>query len=196
MSRDNKARKGNKMKDIKVSKLVAFLDENADILHVSRYHREDFRTHCLLVIGAMQEQYKAGNVSEEAMVAAFLHDIAKPRTAALNKRNEACFYGHEQVTDEELIEFLDSSYAGFDKVAALIRAHMLPLGIGGSTPEPFRSQNQQRLNDILGNWDQQFEKDLMILSECDLRSSIRSDEDLVIAKKEAESIRNELLSNA
>ncbi len=181
------------MKELNLKKLLAFFDMNAEILHKSRYHREGFRTHCLLVIGNMMEAYEAGRVSEEAFVAACLHDIAKPRTAALNKRNEACFYGHENVTDEEVAEFLDPSYPGFEKVLALIRAHMLPLGIKENTPEPFRSKNRERLKAFLSEHDKQFEEDLMILSDCDSRASVRSDDDLASAEERADAIRSKLL---
>ncbi|MBQ1563887.1 HD domain-containing protein [Candidatus Saccharibacteria bacterium] len=178
---------------LNLQKLVAFFDENSEILHKSRYHREGFETHCLLVIGNMLEQYEAGKVSEEALVAACLHDIAKPRTAALNKRHEACFYGHENVTVEEVTEFLDPDYSGFDKVLGLIRGHMLPLGIKENTPEPFRSRNQERLRDLLDQYDEQFEKDLMILSDCDNRASVKSDDDLPSAEAKAELIGKKLL---
>ncbi len=177
-------------------KLVSFFEKNKDILHLSKYHLEGFETHCLLVIGLMMEQYEAGAVSEEALIAACLHDIAKPRTAALNKRNEACFYGHEKVTDEELTEFLDHRYAGFEKVAALVRGHMLPLGIGESTPEPLRTKNKDRLNDFVrryGHDDKQFKDDLIILSDCDIRASVKSEDELPAAELRASFVRDRLL---
>ena len=181
------------MKDLDLPKLVAFFDVNSEILHKSRYHKEGFRTHCLLVIGDMLTQYEAGQVSEEAVVAACLHDIAKPRTAALNKRNEACFYGHEKVTAEEAAEFLNPDYPGFSKVLDLIRGHMLPLGIGENTPEPFRSKNQECLRELLGKHDKRFEEDLMILSGCDSRAGVKSDDDLALAEAKATSVRDRLL---
>ena len=175
-------------------KLINYFDDNAEILHKSKYHREGFKTHCLLVIDGMIDQREAGNVSEEAVVAACLHDIAKPRTAALNKRNEACFYGHENVTDEELAEFLDKDYAGFDYVADLVRGHMLPLGVGENTPEPFRSNNLEKLNGILDRHDDQFKNDLMTLSKCDSGASVKSDDDVLGADERADNTRSELLN--
>lgn len=181
-------------KHLDLQKLLAFFEANSEILHKSRYHKEGFKTHCLLVIEGMLAQYESGNVSEDAFVAACLHDIAKPRTAALNKRNEACFYGHEKVTTEEVAEFLNPDYPGFEKVLDLIRGHMLPLGVGENTPEPFRGRNQERLNDLLKRYDEQFEKDLMALSDCDTRASIKSDDDLADAERRADSIKERLLA--
>lgn len=181
----------NKCLDLR--KLVDFFDTNADILHKSRYHQEGFKTHCLLVVGAMLEEYEAGNVSEEAVVAACLHDIAKPRTAALNKRNEACFYGHENVTSEEFTEFLDPNYPGFGNAVDLVHGHMLPLGIGENTPEPFRGRNQEQLNSLLARHDKQFERDLMILSDCDSHASVKSDDDLARAEEQASLTKDKLL---
>lgn len=182
--------------NLNLKKLVDYFDANAEILHKSRYHREGFETHCLLVIDNMLSQREAGNVSEEAVMAACLHDIAKPRTAALNKRNEACFYGHEKVTKEELVEFLDPEYPGFDNVLDLIHGHMLPHGIGESTPEPFRGRNQEQLDILLKRHDEQFKKDLMILSECDDHASVKSDDDLEQAEERASLTRDKLLQAA
>ena len=183
-------------KYINIQKLIAFFEANSEILHKSRYHREGFETHCLLVIGSMLEQYESGEASEEAVIAACLHDIAKPRTAALNKRHEACFYGHENVDDKEVAEFLDPNYPGFATVLDLIRAHMLPLSVGESTPEPYRGQNRARLNSILNRHDKQFEKDLTILSNCDARASVKSDDDLATAERKAAIIKDQLLQIA
>ena len=179
-----------------LKKLVDYFDTNAEILHKSRYHKEGFKTHCLLVIDNILSQYEAGNVSEQAVVAACLHDIVKPRTAALNKRNEACFYGHEKVTKEELVEFLDPEYPEFDNVLDLIHGHMLPHGIGESTPEPFRGRNQEQLDNLLKRHDEQFKKDLMIISECDDHASVKSDNDLGQAEERASLIRDRLLQAA
>ena len=180
-------------KNLNLPKLMDFFDDNAGILHRSRYHKEDFRTHCLLVIDNMLTQYEAGNVSEEAVVAAYLHDIAKPRTAALNKRNEACFYGHENVTKNEVAEFLDPDYPGFEIVLDLIHGHMLPLGVGENTPEPFRGMNQEKLNALLKKHDEQFKKDLTVLSECDSSASIKSDDDLPQVEEKASLVRANII---
>ena len=180
-------------KYIDIRKLMSYFDANSEILHKSRYHKEGFRTHCLLVIGGMLAQYESGKVSKDAIIAACLHDIAKPRTAALNARNEACFYGHENVTREEVANFLNPDYPGFEKVLDLIHGHMLPISASECTPEPFRGISQEQLALLLGRHDKQFEKDLMTLSDCDLRASVKSDEDLPKAEKEAAIIRSKLL---
>ena len=182
------------LESLNLQKLLDFFADNAECLHISRYHKEGYPTHCLLVIHQMMQEFQAGRTSESALVAACLHDIAKPRTAALNKRNEACFYGHENVTDEELAEFLAPSYPEFQRVASLIRAHMLPMGIGEATPEPFRTQNQERLESVLAKEGEPFRSDLMILSSCDQSASVKNDADLGEAERIAEETRMILLS--
>ena len=186
--------KGKYMKEyLNIRKLVAFLEANSEILHRSRYHKEGFKTHCLLVIDSMLAQYESGKVSEEAVIAACLHDIAKPRTAALNRRHEACFYGHEMVTEAEAAEFLQPDYPGFGKVLDLIHGHMLPLGIGENTPEPYRGRNQEQLDSLLQRHDEQFEQDLMILADCDSHASIKSDDGLLEAERRANIAEAKLL---
>ena len=166
------------LRSLDIQALLTFLDNHSDCLHLSRYHREDYPTHCLIVIYRMIREFLSGKVSEAALVAACLHDIAKPRTAGLNKRNEACFYGHENVTDEEVGRFLALDYPEFQTVVALIRAHMLPFGVRLTTPEPFRSKNQERLRAILDGKGKSFELDLATLSACDESASVRDDADL------------------
>lgn len=182
---------------LNLQKLVNFFDSNACILHKSRYHHEGFDIHCYLVIGNMIAEFEAGRVSEEAVMAACLHDIAKPRTAALNKRGEACFYGHEKVTDEELAEFLDPSYQGFSMVADLVRGHMLPYGASENTPEPWRGRNQEALRKLLLKYKgSTFAQYLEVLHLCDDKSCVRNDADLPVAEKEAEAIKSLLLQIA
>ena len=185
------------LQGLNLQKLVEFFGSNADILHRSQYHHEGFDIHCFLVIGNMLAEYEAGKVSEEAVVAACLHDIAKPRTAALNKRNEACFYGHENVTDEELAELLDPNYPGFNRVADMVRGHMLPFGASESTPEPWRGQNQEALSKLLEKYKSStFRQDLEMLHKCDDGSCVRDDVDLSAAEKEAAAVRSLLLQIA
>ena len=157
---------------LNIGKLADFYARNVDCPHVSKYHRESYPTHCWLVIDKMTEQYEQGNISEEALAAAYLHDIGKPRTAAVKPDGDACFYGHEQVTEEEVAIFLDPGYQGFSKVVALIRAHMLPMLISERTPEPYRSDNIQKLHDLAEKWGEEFMRDLDTLTRCDLASSI------------------------
>ncbi len=176
-----------------LKKIVDFYDDNANILHVSRYHREGFKTHCLLVIGNIMDEYESGNVSEEAVVAAFLHDIAKPRTAALNKRNEACFYHHEEVTMEEMSVFLNPNYPGFENVMDLVHGHMLPHSINENTPEPYRQMNKDKLSSLLDKHDEQFKNNLMVLADCDSRASVKSDDDLPEAERKTNLIRTSLI---
>ena len=176
------------LQSLNLQKLVAFIDSNAGVLHKSQYHHERYDTHCLLVIGSMIAEYEAGRASEEAVIAACLHDIAKPRTASRNKKGDACFYGHEKVTDEELAAFLDPSYPGFERVVELVRAHMLPHQMGGSP------KLQKRYSALLERFGEAFGQDLAILAKCDDGGCIRDDADLPEAIRASKETRELLLS--
>ena len=177
------------LQSLNLQSLAEFFDHNAGILHRGRYHREGFDVHCYLVIGNMLAEYEAGRTSIDAVIAACLHDIAKPRTAALNKRGDACFYGHEKVTDEELASFLDPGYPGFERVAAMVRAHMLPHQMA----EQASPKRQKRSDALLERFGEAFGQDLAILAECDDKGCVRDDADLPAAIKAAEETRRKLL---
>lgn len=104
---------------------LAYLEANKYLPHVSKYHREGYLAHCLLVVDAL---FKDGvvPVHRRLYLAALLHDIAKPRTQGYNKVGEPCFYGHEEITDEELSRFLEPDYRNYAYVKALILCHRLP----------------------------------------------------------------------
>ena len=104
---------------------LAYLEANKDLPHVSKYHREGYLKHCQLVVYAI---YSDGVVSvpRRLYLSACLHDIAKPRTQGYNKIGEPCFYGHEEIMDEELSQFLTPDDVNYNYVKALILCHGLP----------------------------------------------------------------------
>lgn len=177
------------LQSLNTGKLVAFFDANADIPHICKHHAEDYRTHCLRVIGCMIAEYEQGKASEELLLAACLHDIAKPRKASVGKDGQAHFYGHENVTDEELAEFLDPSYPGFEKVADLVRGHSLPWQIE-ETQSP---KLEKRFNALIEKYGEPFGDELRLLVACDSGGSVENEEDLPAAREEAERIKALLL---
>lgn len=177
------------LQSLNLQSLVGYFDHNAGILHRGRYHHEGFDAHCYLVIGNMLAEYEAGRTSIDAVLAACLHDVAKPRTAALNKRGDACFYGHEKVTDEELASFLDPGYPGFVRVAELVRAHMLPYQMA----EQASPKLQRRYDALLERFGKAFGQDLAILAKCDDNGCVRDDAALPAAIKVAKETRELLL---
>lgn len=177
------------LKSLEIKKLVDFFGANAGIPHVCAHHAEPFDVHCLCVIGRMIEEYKWGRASEELVLAACLHDIAKPRKATIGKDGQAHFYGHEHVTDEELAQFLDPSYQGFERVADLVRGHNLPWQI----PETGSKKLQKRYNALIDRYGQRFGEELDLLVACDRAGSVKKAADLPTARKEAERIKTLLL---
>ena len=180
------------LRPIKIKKLVDFFGANAGIPHVCAHHAEPFDVHCLGVVGRMIEKYERGRASEELLLAACLHDIAKPRTAKPGKDGQAHFYGHEHVADEELAEFLDPSYPGFERVADLIGGHSLPWQI----EETGSKKLKKRYDALIEKYDSGFGEDLDLLVACDRAGSVKNAADLPAAREEAERIKTLLLQIA
>lgn len=160
------------------SALLRFFDDHKELPHVSKYHRENFKEHCLLVIDEM-----AKRTTDSAMlIAACLHDIAKPRTQGLNKVNEPCFYGHEEVSDEELTQFLSNDDPRFERVKALVLCHMTPYHAESAkdVDKAIRKLCRKCLKNggIELEVNDEFIHDLMLLHEADDAGTVRSDENL------------------
>lgn len=174
---------------LKIEKLVDFFATHAGIPHVCAHHAEPFDVHCLRVVGRMIEEYKRGRASEELLLAACLHDIAKPRKAYVGKDGQAHFYGHEHVTDEELAQFLDPSYPGFERVADLVRGHSLPWQI----KETGSKKLKRRYDALIEKYGPGFGGELDLLVTCDRAASVEDAADLPAAREEAEKIKTLLL---
>ena len=156
-----------------------YLDTNKNLPHVSKYHREGYYEHCMLVVYALfDEEY----VSRTLRLAACLHDIAKPRTQGYNKVGEPCFYGHEEILDEELSQFLTPDDADYWYVKALILCHGLPykvLTAADYMPTLIRScAKTLRKAGSLVEVNDAFIADLMRLHQADDKGSVRTDADL------------------
>ena len=153
------------------SALLQHFTAHTDLPHVSKYHRENYFQHSMLVIEAM------GKLTDTTtlLIAACLHDIAKPRTQGINKIGEPCFYGHDEVSDEELSQFLtvdDERYT-----------HMHPylLASASDYDKAIRKYCRKSLRkagiDI--EVDDAFVNEVALLHEADDTGSIRHDEDLI-----------------
>jgi len=160
------------------SALLQHFSTHTDLPHVSKYHRENYFQHSMLVIEAM------GKLTDSTtlLIAACLHDIAKPRTQGLNKIGEPCFYGHEEVSDEELSQFLTVDDERYTRVKALIWCHMHPYLLANASDydKAIRKYCRKSLRkagiDI--EVDDAFVNDVALLHEADDIGSIRRDEDL------------------
>jgi len=163
------------------SALFNYFESNKELPHVSIYHREGYMEHCLLVI------YEMSKWTDDPMlmVAAALHDIAKPRTQALNKRGEPCFYNHEKLTDEEIEVFLTKDDIRFDYVKALIWCHMIPYNLHVKPGHNRNAEMKKACKELLEQEgieifvDDDFMTNLAILHQCDDAGSVRRDEDLI-----------------
>jgi len=161
------------------SALLQYFTTHKDIPHVSKYHRENYFEHSMLVIEAMD------NLTSDStlLIAACLHDVAKPRTQALNKINEPCFYGHADVSDEDLSQFLTLDDERYSRVKALILCHMHPylLETAADYYKALRKYCTKSLRkakiDI--EVDDTFIMEVDILHKADMLGSIRRDEELI-----------------
>ena len=159
--------------------LIRYFDDHENLPHVSKYHRENYKEHCMLVIGSMAER----SCERTMLLAACLHDVAKTRTQALNKVGEPCFYGHDEVTDDDLTPFLSADDACYAYVKALISCHMVPYKVENAKDydkalrkecrKALRKAGVEELAD-----DEEFISNVLLLHECDDAGSIRRDEDL------------------
>ena len=162
------------------SALQLFFENHKDLPHISRYHCEGYVEHCLLVIDEMGKKTDDSTL----LLAACLHDIAKPRTQALNKRGEPCFYGHEKLNNEEISKFLSCDDPRFEYVKALIWSHMLPYNLKVQEGKNFDAKLKKACEKLLRNEgidvdvDDEFMRDLSLLHEADDAGSVRRDEDL------------------
>jgi hypothetical protein len=183
------------LQPLNIQKLVGFFEKNAGIPHVCAHHAEPFDVHCLRVIGRMVEAYEKGSASEELLLAACLHDIAKPRKAKPGKDGQAHFYGHERVTDEELAQFLDPSYPGFERVADLVRGHSLPWQISETKSKKLKRRFKRRYNALIEKYGSGFGEELDLLVACDRAGSVEDAADLPAAREEAERVKALLLQD-
>ena len=123
-----------------IDKFIKFMNDNRYIPHMSRYHSETFYDH---VYGVVLSCKKSGVRYRPLIIACALHDIAKPRTVVVRPDKGATFYGHEDITVDELAEFLDEDDDDFDEVYNLIKLHMKPYTTKG--PEPWATRARQDL---------------------------------------------------
>ena len=161
------------------SALLQHFSAYTDLPHVSKYHRENYFQHSMLVIEAMEKLTD----TTALLIAACLHDIAKPRTQGLNKIGEPCFYGHDEVSDEELSQFLTVDDERYTRVKALIWCHMHPYLLANASDydKAIRKYCRKSLRkagiDI--EVDDAFVNEVALLHEADDTGSIRHDEDLI-----------------
>ena len=178
------------LKYLDLGKLVNHFAENADIPHVCDYHKEAYDVHCLCVIGYAVAKYEAGEVSEEVLLAACLHDVKKPQKAFVGKDGQAHFYGHENVTDEELAVFIDPKYRNFARVAELVRGHSLPWQKAGS------KKLEKRYNALIEEYGCAIGDELRLLVDCDHGGGVVEEANLPAMVEEAERVKAFLLQIA
>lgn len=155
------------------SLLLAFYNEHQDIPHVSKYHHESYVQHALLVVDEMSKLTSDSTL----LLAAALHDIAKPRTQGINKLGEPCFYGHEEISDDELSQFLSEDDSRYEQVKRLIRCHMAPYKI--IEQAKFDKTLRKMCRKIIGEEPtEEFISQVMLLHQADDAGSVRCEADM------------------
>lgn len=129
--------------DFKYNELMMWLhDKSLETLHTSKYHNEDLFLHVLLVVHYVNDYNdKVLNLS------AYLHDIGKPSHHGQKENGDNTFYGHENVTEEELSRFLPCDHPNFHDVLELVQRHMDPFYVENGI-EPFASQAKERIDSL------------------------------------------------
>lgn len=169
-----------------LSALLIHFNLYKELPHISKYHRETYYQHCMLVIDEMFKRTE----DSALLIAACLHDIGKPATQGLNKIGEPCFYGHEEVTDEELAHILSMDDERFQYVKALIWCHMTPYKVitakdyDATLVKSCKKTLRKAGIDVEVNHD--FIRDLTLLHEADDAGSVRHDEDLASVEERCE----------
>lgn len=144
------------------TKFMKWLEEaDKETPHESKYHKESFYEHTILVASAAA----CRNESRPLFIAALLHDIGKPETLMVHPEKGATFYNHE--THLDLIdEFLTKDDMHYKLVCDLIKLHMLPYQFNG--PEPWRSYAEKQMLEVLHNHDALFISNLFMLHDFDM----------------------------
>lgn len=153
--------------------LFRFFRDNRKLPHKSKYHQEGYGEHCLLTIASALD----ADASRPVLLAAALHDIAKPRTYKFDLLDNAYFDGHENVTVEELSQFLPKSDKDFDYVLLLIHYHMLPYKLETDNEEE-KQKVIKEIDDLVAKYSviyPDFEKDLFILHCCNEHASLQGE---------------------
>lgn len=151
------------------TKFMEWLEEADKVTpHVSKYHKESFYEHVVLVASSAA----CHNASRPVFIAALLHDIGKPETCVERPEKGATFYNHE--THLDLIdEFLTEDDIHYNLVCELIKLHMLPYQFNG--PEPWRSYAEKQMLEVLHNHDASFISFLYELHGYDMTGTLSED---------------------
>lgn len=169
------------------SAFVHFLEQHIYVPHVSKYHSETYVQHCLLVIDEMSKR----TTDCALLIAACMHDIAKPRTQGINKIGEPCFYDHELITDDELQRFIDPDDARYEYVKALVLCHMNPYYVHTASDydKSLRKYCRKSLIKAGSNIevDDTFIRDVSILHDSDQAGTVKHDDELEGVAKRCES---------
>lgn len=105
-------------------------------LQTSKYHQETLMDHVAMVTGRMNCSY-----DPVAVAIGLLHDLGKKYTVKLNKKEEFCFYGHEELSAKITKQLLTNNdmFSNKDKkiIVAVISVHLQPKLLKGITLECF-----------------------------------------------------------
>lgn len=120
-----------------------FMEEYRDMPHKSIWHYVSYYDH---IYGTIKNCRDSLIIPRALVLACAFHDIAKPRTLTVLPDGSAAFYGHWDVSEDELSIFIDKSDRDFKIIHDLIVAHILPYAIRG--PEPISFKAKEKLNEF------------------------------------------------
>lgn len=118
-----------------LEKYYAFISDNSNIPHKSKFHSEEFVEHIADVLEYVVDTVNIANedglaVYSESdkrilMLAALLHDIGKPATVFVDRDGNARFYSHEVISGIMVDDFFVDD-PDCEVVKNLVVCHMLP----------------------------------------------------------------------
>ena len=148
------------------NKFKEFMMMNMNIPHTSKYHKESFIDHVMMMV---DEAFSSGN--RPLIIATMLHDIGKPDCHIERPGKGNTFYNHEKVGEEMVKLFLTEDDHDYKQVCFMVRNHMVPFQANG--PEPWASYAQKQLIQFITENDPMWISNLFHLHKLDIQASKR-----------------------
>ena len=125
---------------VKINEYLEYL-KKSKIPHKSRYHQEDFYTHCICMVHNVIKTCPDDTI---LTIGSLFHDIGKIKTVKIRPGKGATFYNHELETDD-IHQFIDCSKDFLEDIKKVINLHMLPFKMRG--PSPWKEEALQIWDD-------------------------------------------------
>jgi putative nucleotidyltransferase with HDIG domain len=170
-----------------------WLEEMNDrIPHRSKYHGEDFYSHCLAVAYYATQRSHNNRVF---LIAALLHDIGKPDMVSI-RNGGASFIHHEKVDEKLLQRFISKNDKDYEEIKLLIESHMLPYSIEqADKTRPWVISAIERMTEIEFTYGKEMVDSIYRLNECDRKGTFVGTQPGLLCLKEMRKTVDSVFSN-